>query len=138
MKTISFWLLAIFISMACASSSTNIDLQNGKEVRKILASNWEAEYIENIGSRNKVPESMVSEIDLQENGSYTVGVKNGTIKRSGKWSYEPTTHMLTITIGSESASSRILQLTKKKLISSEYTTFNNVIRDSTVVTYKRI
>jgi len=138
MKTISFFLLAIVISMGCSTSSTNINLQNGKEVSNILASVWQSEYMENVGSRNKVSESMVSEMDLKENGTYTLGVKNGTVKRSGKWSYDPTTHMLTITIGSESASFRILELTKNKLVSSEYTTFNNVIRDSTVVTYKRM
>ena len=131
-------LIILFVYSACSAPSANIDLQNEKDVRNALATTWETAYMENRVGRSKVPESMVMHVVFNENGTYTTGVKSGVIKQSGEWSYNPKTQMLNIGRENVNSSSRIIKLTRNELISSEYTTSNDVIMDSTVITYKRL
>jgi hypothetical protein len=137
-RRFSFLLSTLFVYAACTNSSGTIDLQNEKEVRNALTDKWEAEYMETRGSRIKIPESQVTQIDLQESGTYTVGVKEGIIKQNGEWGYNSKSHMLNMGKGSENWSLRILKLTGKELILSGYMTSNGVIMDSIVQTYKRL
>ena len=128
----------LFAFTACNHSSTNIDLQNEKEVRSALATRWEVEYMETRGNRIKVPESMVTHLALNDNGTFTTGVKNGVIKQEGKWIYDAQTQMLIMSRGTDKSATRILKLTSRELISSEYLTLNDEIMDSTILTYKRV
>jgi hypothetical protein len=138
LRRFSSMLIILFVYAACNNRSANIDLQNEKEVHKVLATTWEAEYMETMGSRNKMPDNMITHVVLNKNGTYTVGVKNGVIKRKGIWSYDSKTHDLNMGIEKENVPSRILKLTDNELVRSEYMTLNGEIMDSTVVTYKKL
>jgi hypothetical protein len=127
-----------FLQISCTWSSAGTDLSNEKEVRNALASKWESTFMETRGTRNKIPENMVTHFIINGDGTYTSGVKDGVLKQSGKWSYDPKMQMLAISVENESGPMRIIKLTNEELISAEYMSSNDVIIDSTFVTYKKL
>jgi len=127
----------LLILTACNHSTQTIDLQKEKEVRTALTSTWESEYMEIRSTRTKVPENQISQIMLNENGTYSSGVKDGEIKQKGSWNYDVTTNMLGMD-NEPKKQSRILKLTNKELILSQYFYLNDEIMDSTISTFKKI
>lgn len=93
--------------------------------------------METVASRKKIPQSQASSVIFYEDGTYSSGFKEGVIVNKGRWDYDPQTHMLLISSGTNQASSRVLKLTADELILAEYTLMNNEIMDSIVVTYRR-
>src|SRR5687768_8406547 len=138
MRVLSFLFLVSFIYTSCKASSANVKLDNMTEVRKALSKEWEVVYMENIGSRVKVPEEQVTNILFNKNGTYTSRVKNGVITQNGEWNYDSRSQILYMGMGKEKGPARVVKLTTNELILVQYLLLNDKIADSIVMTYKKL
>ena len=93
--------------------------------------------METASARVKVPEEQATTIFFDKNGTFSIGVKNGVIATKGEWDFDANTHMLYMGKGKEKNPARILKLTGNELILVEYTSIDDEILDSTVMTYKK-
>lgn len=137
MRQLSAFFLAAFI-FSCKGSSSTISLDREREVRSALAGKWESTYLETSASRMEVPKEMVTVINYEANGTYDARKKGGMIANTGNWSYNPKTHQLNNSSKGAAFSQRIVSLTDKELVITNYTVSNDQVVDSTIETYKKL
>lgn len=136
MRLLPIFFGLLFLHSSC-NNSAEINLENKTEVYNALCNEWESAYFETVDSRIQVPAEQISRTVYIKDGSFTSGLKNGVIVRKGEWAYDPETKMLQISQGGQTGSIRVVKLTGKELITAEYTLFDDVIRDSLIVTYQK-
>jgi hypothetical protein len=137
MRQISVFFLAACI-FSCKGSSSSISMDNEKLVRSALIGKWESAYLETSASRMEVPKEMVAVITYEANGTYNARKKGGVIANTGNWSYNPKTHRLNNSSKGVAYDQRIVSLTDKELVLTNYTFSNDQIVDSTIETYKKL
>jgi hypothetical protein len=136
-KIFSLLLLTVLFSASC-NSVKNLNLKDEKQFRAAFCTSWETTYMETQGSRAKVPEAQISQIEFKANGTFTSHVKGGVINHNGNWLYDPGSQVLFVGEGESKEPSHILKLTDKEMIMTQYIRMNNEIMDSVVVTFTKI
>jgi len=134
--------LSAFFFVACIfsykGSSSSIGLEDEKEVRSALTGKWESTYLETSAGRMEVPKEMVAVITYEANGTYDARNRGGVIANTGNWSYNPKTHQLNNSAKGGAFNQRIVSLTDKELVITNYIFSNDQIVDSTIETYKKL
>lgn len=113
-------------------------MDNEKQVCSVLIGKWESTYLETTAGRMKVPKEMVAVITYEANGTYDARTKGGVIANTGNWSYDPKAHRFNNTTKGMSYYQRVVSLTEKELVLTNYTFSNDQIVDSTIETYRKL
>lgn len=136
MKTPFYLSLLVLALSSCGATNSEVDLNNSNAVNKSLIKTWRTAFIETNHSRVEVPKNEKQEITFYGNGLYMSKLTSGIVENKAAWHYESDKHMLYINDGKDGQ--RIKKLTKDELIIIGYTSLNDKIVDSNIVSLKSL
>src|SRR5215212_3972755 len=113
MRQLSAFFLVVYI-FSCKGSSSSIDMDNEKQVRRALLGKWESTYLETRAGRMQVPKETVAVITYEANGTYDARAKGGVIANTGNWSYDPKSRRFNNSTQGISYYQKVVSLTEKE------------------------